>query len=250
MLATIQYQGKEFKIDLLKPIDISIPLHTGKDCVSAWYVDPMRLEPVEAGEWIGDVNQGGSVNFRNVFFNPHGNGTHTECVGHISKEFYTINQCLNRFFFTAELITVRPLQMNNGDLVISRDLIESQISGLQNTEALVIRTLENSNSKLSQNYSNTNPPYLLPEAIELLNEKGILHLLIDLPSIDREVDEGKLQAHHLFWNYPLHTQLHKTITELIYVADAIEDGSYLLNILIGPFENDASPSKPVLYKLI
>ena len=42
-----------------------------------------------------------------------------------------------------------------------------------------------------------------------------MHLLIDMPSIDKENDEGKLEAHHAFWNYPNNAQLHKTITEFI-----------------------------------
>src|SRR5687767_4347730 len=102
MVATIFHQGKEYKVDFFKPIDISIPLSADKHCVSAWYVEPMKLEPVVMGDWIGDVSKGGSVNFRTVTFNPHGNGTHTECVGHISKEFYTINKSLDRFLFVAE----------------------------------------------------------------------------------------------------------------------------------------------------
>jgi hypothetical protein len=75
------------------------------------------------------------------------------------------------------------------------------------------------------------------------------HLLIDMPSIDREMDEGKLLAHHAFWQYPENTQFHKTITEFIYVNNEIIDGTYLLNLQIASFENDASPSKPVLYKI-
>src|SRR5688572_11890491 len=114
MIATILHLGREFKLDFFKPIDISIPLHHGKDCVKAWYVDPMKLEPVMMGDWVGDVNQGGSVNFRTITFNPHGNGTHTECVGHISKEFITINKNLNRFMFIAEVITILPTQADNG----------------------------------------------------------------------------------------------------------------------------------------
>src|SRR4051812_40731280 len=108
MLATIFHKGAEYKIDLFQPLDISIPLTTDKDCVNAWYVPPMKIEAVVMGDWIGDVNRGGPVNFRNIMFNPHGNGTHTECVGHISKEAFTINQCLKQFFFIAELITVLP----------------------------------------------------------------------------------------------------------------------------------------------
>jgi hypothetical protein len=36
---------------------------------------------------------------------------------------------------------------------------------------------------------------------------------------------------------------------MIYVEDAISDGSYILNLQIASFENDASPSKPILYKI-
>ena len=55
MLANITYLGKDYKIDLFAPIDISIPLHTGANCVNAWYVPPMRIEPVIIGDWIGDA---------------------------------------------------------------------------------------------------------------------------------------------------------------------------------------------------
>ncbi|HOZ87478.1 MAG TPA: cyclase family protein [Bacteroidia bacterium] len=248
MIATIFHRGKEFKIDFFKPIDISIPLSTAENCASAWYVGPMKLEPVVMGDWVGDVNQGGSVNFRNIKFNPHGNGTHTECAGHISKEFYTINQSFNRFMYVAEVITILPFEQDNGDFVITRKQIEAALEGVQ-PEALVIRTLSNGLNKLTTNYSNSNPPYILKEAIEFLNAIGVIHLLIDLPSIDKENDGGALAAHHAFWNYPEDVQLHKTITEFVYVANEINDGTYILNLQIAPFENDASPSKPVLYKV-
>lgn len=250
MIATIFHAGKEYKIDFFKPLDISMPLYAGKDCASAWYVEPMKLEPVVMGNWVGDVNQGGSVNFRTVTFNPHGNGTHTECVGHISKEFYTINQNLERFVFVAELVTILPFESENGDFVITRKQLENALRESHKPEAVIIRTLGNSTAKLHANYSNTNPPYILKEAIEYLNQMGVMHLLLDMPSVDKEVDGGKLEAHHAFWNYPENTQLHKTITEMIYVPNEIIDGTYILNLQIAPFENDASPSKPILYKTI
>jgi kynurenine formamidase len=103
--------------------------------------------------------------------------------------------------------------------------------------------------KLHVNYSNTKPPYLLEEAIAYLNELQVEHLLIDLPSVDKEQDGGKLAAHHAFWQYPHNTQKNKTITELIYVPNEVDDGTYLLNLQIAPFENDASPSKPIIYKV-
>lgn len=249
MIASIFHAGREFKVDFFKPIDISMPLSTDENSTSAWYVQPMQLEPVVMGTWVGDVNQGGSVNFRNIKFNPHGNGTHTECVGHISKEFYSINQTLKRFLFVAELITVLPTQLENGDFVITKTQLLQHFEGLKMPEALVIRTLGNSSKKLHINYSNSNPPYILKEAIEYLNDLKIEHVLIDLPSVDRENDDGKLEAHHAFWDYPGNTQLQKTITELIYVPNDVIDGTYLLNLQIASFENDASPSKPILYKV-
>ena len=248
MIGSIFHKGKDYKIDFYKPIDISMPLSTAKNCASAWYVESMKLESLEYGNTICDVSKGGATNFRKVTFNPHGNGTHTECVGHISKEFVTINKCLTQFMFLAEVITMMPTELENGDFVITKKQLEESLENLK-PDAIVIRTLSNGLNKLTMQYSNTNPPYILEDAILFLNSIGVEHLLIDMPSIDRENDEGKLLAHHAFWQYPTNTQFQKTITELIYVPNEIIDGTYILNLQIASFENDASPSKPVLYKI-
>ncbi len=249
MIAAITHHNKKFEVDLSKPLDISMPLVNNENASSAWYVAPMQITPVSTGTWVGDVNQGGSVNFRTITFNPHGNGTHTECVGHISKEWVSINQCLTQFIFVCKLISLTPSKIGD-DWVIEKNQIENLITSTDGVEALVIRTLPNTEAKLHINYSNTNPPYIHHEAITYLNNIGIKHLLIDLPSVDKEVDGGKLLAHQAFWQYPHNTQFNKTITELIYVANNIKDGTYLLNLQIASFENDASPSKPVLYHIM
>ena len=248
MIAKVSHKGKTYQADLGKPIDISIPLRTGEENVNAWYVAPVKIEPVQSDDWIGDVNKGGSVNFRNITFNPHGNGTHTECVGHISKEDYTINKSLTTFFFIAELVTILPDEIENGDKVITKKHLQNTLDN-KRPEAIVIRTLDNNISKINRHYSNTNPPYLTEDAALYIHELGIDHLLIDLPSVDRESDGGKLLAHHAFWQYPHQTKRNRTITEMIYVPNMVFDGTYLLNIQIASFENDASPSKPVLYQL-
>ena len=249
MFTTINHKGKIYKADLSLPIDISIPLRAGEKNVNAWNASPVKIEPVRAGDWVGEVSLGGSVNFRNIAFNPHGNGTHTECVGHISKENYSINQILKKFFFIAEVISILPDELPNGDYVITAEHIQNCL-GDKHPEALVIRTISNPSSKIDMQYSGTNPPYLTEDAMRLIVELGIEHFLIDLPSVDREKDEGKLTAHHIFWDYPNNPQLHKTITELIYVPNDVLDGNYLLNLQIASFENDATPSKPVLYKIV
>ncbi|RZK06160.1 MAG: cyclase family protein [Flavobacterium sp.] len=244
-----------FKVDFSKPLDISITLTNTDENPIAWYIEKPVIEPVVFGDWIGKVSEGSSsTNFNNILFNPHGHGTHTECLGHITKEFYSINQSLKTFFFLAELVSVEPL-IQGEDSVITKEQIENALNG-KKTEAIVIRTLPNENVKLSKKYSNTNPPYLDEKASEFIRESGIKHLLIDLPSVDKEHDEGKLLAHKAFWNVKdvdrlnNDARLDATITEMVFVSDEIQDGSYLLNLQIASFENDASPSKPVLYQIL
>jgi len=252
--AIIQHNNQEFTVDLSKPIDISIPLTNTDDNPIAWYIEKPTIEPVVFGDWIGKVSEGkSSTNFNNIYFNPHGHGTHTECLGHITREFYSINQNLKTFFFTAELITVVP-ELQNGDQVITKTQVQTALKG-KSSEAIVIRTLPNGDDKLSRKYSNTNPPFLHEDAANFIREIGINHLLIDLPSVDKEHDEGKLLAHKVFWNVTnvnelnADARLNATITELIFVPNEVKDGSYLLNLQIASFENDASPSKPILYIL-
>jgi kynurenine formamidase len=247
MKTTIQYQSNNYQIDLSQPLDISIPLKASKTNVNAWYLGEPKMEPVVMGDWVGSVEKGASVNFKTITFNPHAHGTHTECVGHITKEFHSVNHYLKQFFFLAEVITIAPSKLEN-DFVITKRQLQFALKD-KNPEAVIIRTLPNTKDKLSQHYSNTNPVYLLEEAALFLKEINVKHLLIDLPSIDKEQDEGKLLSHNAFWNTSGKLRLDATVTEFIYVENRIEDGSYFLNLQIAPFENDASPSKPILYKI-
>ncbi|SHL46835.1 cyclase family protein [Flavobacterium saccharophilum] len=259
MLAKIN----NFEIDLSKPIDISISLTNTEENPIAWYIEKPVIEPVVFGDWIGKVSEGkSSTNFNNIFFNPHGHGTHTECLGHITNDFYSVNQALKQFFFFAKLITVEPEKIGE-DLVITKDHISTSLNVTnastlltEKTEAIIIRTLPNQKDKKSRKYSNTNPPYLSEDAATFIRESEIQHLLIDLPSVDKEHDEGKLLAHKAFWNVKDTHQLNAdarfeaTITEMIFVSDEIPDGNYVLNLQIASFENDASPSKPILYSIV
>jgi kynurenine formamidase len=255
MKTTIQHNNETIQVDLSTPIDISIPLSNTEDNPIAWYIDKPIIEPVKFDEWVGKVSSGmSSTNFNNILFNPHGHGTHTECLGHITHNFYSVNQSLKQFFFTAELVSVE-LEDQEGDFVITKAAIETALNG-KKPEAIVIRTLPNDADKVSRKYSHTDPPFLAEDAALFLRESGIQHLLIDLPSVDKEKDEGKLMAHKAFWNVTdvknlnADARLNCTITEMIFVADEVKDGSYLLNLQMASFENDASPSKPVLYSIL
>lgn len=247
MKTSLSFNNKTYSCSLEKCIDISIPLRAGMHNANAWWAPPVRIEAVRTDSFVGDVKLGGSVNFRNVMLNPHGNGTHTECVGHISSEPYTINQCLKRFFFVAQLITVLPSQMNDGDKVIMVEAIEKEM--IPGIEAIILRTMPNDDSKLTRQYSGTNFPYVDNALMQHVVAHHVEHFLIDMPSVDREFDDGKLQAHHTFWQYPHNTRQHCTITEMVYIPDSIPDGLYLLNLQITALENDATPSKPLIFRI-
>ncbi len=248
MKATIEHQDRTYKIDLSNPFDISIPLRASKSNVNAWYIEEPKIEPIKNGDWVGSVEEGAAVNFNNILFNPHAHGTHTECIGHITEEFHSINKNLRQFFFIAEVISVAPEKYFK-DTVISKDQIELLLEG-KLPEALVIRTMPNMKVKKNKQYSETNWTYILEEAMVFIRDIGIKHLLIDLPSVDREHDGGKLLSHKAFWDFGGNRRLDCTITEFIYVPNKVKDGSYILNLQIAPFENDATPSKPILYRIL
>ncbi len=247
MKTSIQFVDKTISVDLSKPLDISIPLQASEENPLAWYQSKPTIEPVKMGDWTGRVLEGASVNFNNIFFNPHAHGTHTECFGHISEGFHSVNDSLKTFFFLTELITVSPDKVDD-DQIISEESIKEALNG-KTPEAIVIRTLPNNLDKKSKIWSDSNWPFLHDKAALFLRKIGVKHLLIDLPSVDKEKDEGKLLAHKAFWNYPENPRRECTITELVYVSEAIKDGAYLLNLQIASFHNDASPSKPVLYAI-
>lgn len=242
-LDTVRY------IDTRFPLDISLGLRNTEDNPRAWYVAAPKFEPVRTEHYTGSVAEGGSVNFRDIFFNPHGHGTHTECLGHITEEVFSINEKLQEYFFEAQVISIEPETRKNGEDTDRVITLEQLKQAELNKEALILRTLPNEVKKQSLNYSDTNPAYLEKEIASYLIEQGVTHFLLDLPSVDRESDEGQLAFHHAFWEVPENPNHERTITELIFVPDHIEDGTYIMNLQVAPFENDAAPSRPVLYRV-
>ena len=238
------YINQDEFIDTLKPIDISIEMTNKALGLVAWGQDAPKMEPVRDENFIGSIKEGGVVNFNNIMFNPHAHITHTECCGHITEDFFSINDVLKTYFFEAQLITVEP--EGTEDKLITLNQIK-EINLHDGVKALVIRTLPNKEEKLTANYTNTNPPFLDVKIANYLINLGVEHLLVDLPSVDQERDEGELAFHHAFWDVPLEPNVTRTITEFIFVPDDIRDGNYILELQVSPMKNDASPSRPVLY---
>lgn len=237
----LEHLTNHYICDTNMPIDISIPMFSGTHNPNAFGIQHPNFEPYQSGNFVASVAKGSPVNCENIFFNPHGNGTHTECVGHITKERITIHDSLKEFLFVARLITATPI-----DNLVQASSILPHLTGEE--QAVIIRTLPNDIDKCRRNYSGQNSPAFSPELCKGLSKAGIIHLLVDLPSLDPEFDDGKLTAHRMFWNYPENPRMNATITEMVYVPNEVNDGIYILNLQIASLQTDASPSKPILYK--
>ena len=111
----------------------------------------------------------------------------------------------------------------------------------QSHSALIIRTIPNDRSKISRNYDKIRAPFFTHQAIDYIASEGVEHLLVDLPSIDKADDEGKLGNHKRFFKYG------KTISELLFINDSISDGLGFLQIQIPNWSLDAVPSRPIFY---
>ncbi len=267
MRETINIDGETYSVDLNDPLDVSIPLRFNGPQPNAYGVAPARSTPCAAGDLVGDTRQGGSCNFEEYTFIPHCNGTHTECVGHITNERISIRDTLRDVLVAALLISIDPNSSGEtvetysdaaepADRLITLAALKSALNGARPGPALIIRTLANDERKLTRQYLDPVPAYFTSEAMDHIVALGVKHLLVDLPSIDRLFDDGHLLNHRIFWNVQQGSfeatstsRRDCTITEMIYVPNRLGDGRYLLNLQTAPFASDASPSRPVLFRV-
>jgi arylformamidase len=262
------------RFDTADPIDISISLQFNGPQPNAYGVEPASSAAYEYGELVGDTRRGGSCNFERYTLIPHCNGTHTECVGHITRERISVRERSRQSLVAARLISVEPILARDcgerfsvepgaTDKAITGGMLRASLSDTAVADdisrgALVIRTLPNDNGKLTRRYDGSFiPPYFSLDAMEFIVGLGYEHLLVDLPSIDRLFDQGRLANHRIFWNMDegsleenAATRGQSTITELIYVPVPVLDGRYVLNLQIAPFEADAAPSRPLLFPIV
>jgi len=249
--------------------DLSIPLAFDRPQPNFFGVTPAREQHVVASTFTGDVRLGGSCNCSTYTLTPHCNGTHTECIGHLTAERLSVRDLCTDALSAALLISIRPTRASStdestqpqpqpGDLVLTRAAIDAAVSAaaFEDYRALVIRTLPNDASKLTRDYQREAAPYFTSQAMSWIVQRGIEHLVVDLPSVDRAEDEGYLSAHRIFWNLArsavapgAEARRGATITELAYIDEQIPDGPYLLNLQIAPFAADAAPSRPILMPL-
>lgn len=255
--------------DLTQPPEsIGITLNFGGPQPNHFGAAVAVARPMQSGDFVGDTRQGGSCNAQDVYLNPHCNGTHTESISHIIDEVIAPFEVIKQALVLAQVVTVTPEfeytgsdsyqpALENSDKVISKNKLTTVLKGLhKGVKALIIRTLPNGETKQFYQYGGeVQPPFFTNDAMQWLVESTeIEHLLVDMPSVDRLYDDGLLSNHRLFWNVAAgchqlknsqHT--HKTITEMAYIPNHIQDGCYLLNLQTPKLKLNAVPSHPVIY---
>ncbi len=244
MEANIELNGRKVQLDLSSPIDLSRSMKSGSGSSLAFYAPDIQIEPIQVGSFIGSTSQGSSVNTNIIKFNPHGNCTHTESVAHISSLEKPINQVYIKPIMLCYLHSVNP-ELVGDDLVVKKNSIAHL--NFNEMEALILRA-----NPASSCFSGSNPPYIDSGLCDVLVQNNIEHLLTDLPSVDKEEDGGSLFAHKAFWVYDkpnIGPRLNATITELLSIPD-INDGWYALTLQVMNLENNAAPSRPILYPLL
>jgi kynurenine formamidase len=267
--ARIRLGKSEFRIDLARPISLAIEISFLGDEPRCFGAPRASSQAMAVEGFTGSVSSGAGCNCRTITLTPHCNGTHTECAGHLTRDLLEAHRVIPPGLVPAALVSVTPELASDlaettdpapqpGDRVVTRRSLEKAwpANAPADPRAVIIRTLPNEMKKRRHDYSGEVPPYLTRDAVELLVERKIEHLIVDLPSIDRSQDEGKLTAHRTFFGMPPGarelakvTRQQCTITELAYIPDTAADGWYLVEIQAPALGGDAVPSRPLLYTL-
>lgn len=260
MKATLHFADKDVIVDLSKGHDLSTRLDFYGDQPNAFGIPMAHSAPFRAGSFVGDTRLGGSVNCETFSVNPHGNGTHTECVGHIVDARLSVSEMVQKTFMRGHIVSVFPEPLGTSeetypaphrpeDIVVTRRSLEQALGNHHPGEALIIRTLPNTQAKRTQHFSGSNPTYLSFEAMQWIVDLQVQHLLVDFPSVDREEDGGILPNHHVFWGVEFGARhcdpvSMKTISEMIFVPEDLCDGPGVLNLQLPDVLLDAVPSRP------
>jgi kynurenine formamidase len=270
MKINLSITEKNYKADLNRPMSLAITLKPNDKQPNHFGVNDCTSEVVQSGDFIGDTKQGGSCNVNRLTLIPHCNGTHTESVSHVVDELVPVYQAIPQSLFACVVISIEPISgkevddsysclIDETDKVITRKQLESCLASHNDNAltGLVIRTLPNTDEKQTAVYNSNNyPAFLSNDAMSYLLERKVQHLILDIPSVDKMYDEGKLSNHRIFWQVAQGSKslsntslVKKTITEMAFVNNTIADGCYLCNLQVPEIDTDAVPSRPVLFSL-
>jgi kynurenine formamidase len=247
--ATVWIGERAFRWDPDVYHDLARPLRFDGRDDRAFGLPSPRVRTVSGEHFHGKVAEGGPVNCSTIDdLNPH-TVTHVEGLGHLRAAGEPVAAILTRCLHPARVLTVPPTLRPDGGRVIEADSVARGLrSGDPFLEAVVLRTRTRPPGAAGFDFTGTSPPFLAPEAAAWLRRQGTRLLAIDLPSLDPEVDEGRLGAHRAFLGEPeAAIETERAVCELIQVPEEVADGPYLLLLVPLRWEMDATPVRPLLF---
>ena len=266
MIINLKHNDRNYELDTAVFRDLSIPYDFNGNQPNFFNVKKGKVRPFQSNSISYSISKGGGCNVPEISMNIHCTGTHTECGGHLLKEASSVSECVKELYLPTVLITIKPIDfircsdtyhvnVEENEKVISSDLLKEQYEKYANNKPLsiIIRTLPNPEEKQFYSFSEKQPPFFTNDALKFLSNV-VEHLVVDIPSIDRMADDGILGNHRIFWsnngnpNDSVKANSKKTITELAYVPNDVEDGFYFMNIQMPNFKLDAAPSRPIIMK--
>jgi arylformamidase len=213
--------------------------------------------PLRIGSFEGNVTRGGSCNCNSIHLIPHCHGTHTESASHLTIEQRPLHEFMPLAPMPALLLTVQPTvagltdedagaAASTTDLLITLKVLQQAWQGFPatNAKALLLR--------ITAAYEADHAPYFTTACMTAIVARGVEHLVVDLPSVDRMNDGGHLAAHRIFFGLaagetrlPYAQRPESSITELALFSADLPDGPCALQLQLAAFYGDAVPSRPI-----
>jgi kynurenine formamidase len=268
--ARLRIDGRDCTVDLAHGASLALELAFDGSGPTWFGAGAARSTPHAVAGFSGRVAAGASCNSSRIELTPHCHGTHTECVGHLTSEPCDVARMAPLTPLPAWLLSVAPERAAGSgetsdpppapdDALLTRRALSAAWPAAPpfSPKALIVRTLPNDLAKRHRDYDREPAAFFSVEAAAWLVAQGVEHLVVDLPSIDRGRDAGRLAAHRVYFGLPPgSTRLAEarrpqaTLTELAYIDAALIDGPYLLALQLPALAGDAVPSRPVLYRVL
>ena len=251
MVTEIHYNNKVFSVDTDNGIDLSIRNDFSGRAPTFYGSEQPRYKALRSGNFVGDIKKGGSCNVPIVTLDIHCTGTHTESISHVIDSEVKITDVCPNGMIPTYLVSVELCEANETNESYHSDIVndklitkkELQKNIPESCSGLIIRTIPNDDSKKTRDYHLKPAPFFTNDAIDHINELGVKHLLVDIPSLDKANDGGQLGNHKKFFKQG------KTISELLFIPNDLKDGFGFLQIQIPNWGLDAAPSRPIFYSI-
>src|ERR1700730_13359846 len=131
----IDFGHGQVRIDLSRPISLAIALDFSDEQPRHFGAPQATSHPCAVPGFSGSVEHGASCNCQTLTLIPHCNGTHTECVGHLTREPLDAHRVAPLGFLPALLVSIETVDANtsgesteptpqSGDKLMTRRALE------------------------------------------------------------------------------------------------------------------------------